>query len=325
MDMLTLAQLAEQSGLAPAQLRVYRDTYLMFIPTVRVGQLIGYPSDAITVISQIHHLTGCGLEPDEITAELERQYPVTVISAQPLGEGEPGLSPLPAMTSLLREVNERYAGVRDEIAQLRQGLEGAATEERTLQIQASVSGIASTTAAQIAPLAMIPSELGQIRQAISLLATRVDRTGSAALAYDSQLTSTLEAFGSNLSSLKHEVAQLRAERAGSPQPLAVGSELLAEDVASLTLEVTELRSERLQMMQVMSDLQRQLAIVHRTVTELPLAPPPAANGHGHGAVVTLANHAGAKAANTNGNGQHPTGNSGPGDLRTPRRLGHQIR
>ena len=327
MDMLTLAQLAEKSGLAPAQIRVYRDTYLMFIPTVRVGQLIGYPSDAIAVISQIHHLTDCGLEPDEITAELERQYPVTVISAQPLGEGEAGLSPLPAMTSLLREVNERYAGVREELVQLREGLEGAATEERTLQIQASVSGIASTTAAQIAPLATIPSELGQIRQAISLLATRVDRTGSAALAYDSQLTATLETFGSNLSSLKHEVAQLRADRPDYPQPLAVGSELLAEDVASLTLEVMELRSERLQMMQVMSDLQQQLAVVHRTVTELPLAPPPAPNGHGHNhaTVVTLADHAGAKAANGNGNGHHPTGDSGTGDLRTPRRLGHQIR
>lgn len=324
MDMLTLAQLAERTGLAPAQLRVYRDTYLMFIPTVRVGQLIGYPSDAVAVIAQIHHLTDCGLEPDEITAELERQYPVTVIAAQPLGEGEAGLSPLPAMTSLLREVNDRYEGVRDELALVREGLDALATEERTLQIQASVSGIASTTAAQIAPLATVPSELGQIRQAIGLLATRVDRTGAAALAYDSQLTATLETFGSNLSSLKHEVAQLRAERADYPKPLAAGSELLAEDVASLTLEVMELRSERLQMMQVLNDLQQQLAVVHRTVIELPAAQPAGAKGQGHAAVVALADHAGARAEGA-GNGSHPNGASATGDLRTPRRLGHQIR
>lgn len=325
MDMLTLAQLAERTGLAPAQLRVYRDTYLMFIPTVRVGQLIGYPSDAVAVISQIHHLTDCGLEPDEITAELERQYPVTVITAQPLGEGETGLSPLPAMTSLLREVNDRYEGVRGELAQLREGLELIATEERTLQIQASVSGIASTTAAQIAPLATVPSELGQIRQAIGLLATRVDRTGASAVAYDTQLTATLETFGSNLSSLKHEVAQLRAERAEYPKQLAPGSELLAEDVASLTLEVMELRSERLQMMQLMSDLQQQLAVMHRTVTELPIAHQAGAKGHSHAAVVALADHAGAKAEGGAGNGHQPNGAGGTTDLRTPRRLGHQIR
>src|SRR5688572_20159927 len=111
MEILTLIQLAEKTEITPAQLRVYRDSYAMFIPTVRVGQLIGYPSDAATVISRIHHLTDCGLDPDEITAELERQYPMTVIATQPLGEGAPGLSPLPAMTSLLREVKEQYEGV----------------------------------------------------------------------------------------------------------------------------------------------------------------------------------------------------------------------
>src|SRR5687768_18184680 len=123
MEMLTLAQLAEKTGLTPAEVKAYRDAYVMFIPTVRVGQLIGYPSDAIGVVSQIHHLTDCGLATDEITAELERQYPVTVIAAQPLGEGEDGLSPLPAMSGLLREVDARYGQIHAEVASLREELE----------------------------------------------------------------------------------------------------------------------------------------------------------------------------------------------------------
>jgi len=319
MDMLTLAQLADKTELSAAEVRGYRDAYVMFIPTVRVGQLIGYPADAVDVLCQIHRLTVSGLEPAEVNAELERQYPVTVITARPLGDGEAGLSPLPVMTGLLREVGDRFGQVHDDLAQLQDDLGKSATEERALQIQASVSGIASTTTAQLAPLATISSELGQIRQAISLLANRVDRTGSAALAYDTQLTRTLEAFGANLSTLKHEVAQLRHDRGDYAQPPA-GSDRLTEDVATLTLEVMELRSERVQMMQLMSGLQQQLSTLQWTLNETP-APASAAT---RSTLVSLADHTGPARA-TNGHASQPHGEDSASDLRTPRRLGHQIR
>jgi hypothetical protein len=101
--------------------------------------------------------------------------------------------------------------------------------------------------------------------------------------------------------------------------------MLANDVASLNLEVMELRSERLQMMQLMHGMQEQLVALQRTIAELPLAMQGVAHGNGHATVVTLAEHAGAKVTNGNGNGHHPNGNGAAGDGRTPRRLGHQIR
>lgn len=320
MDMLTLAQLADKTELSAAEVRAYRDVYVMFIPTVRVGQLIGYPPDAVDVLCQIHRLTVSGLEPAEVNAELERQYPVTVITAQPLGAGEAGFSPLPVMTGLLREVGDRFGQVHDDLAQLRDDLAKSATEERALQIQASVSGIASTTAAQLAPLTSVPGELGQIRQAISLLANRVDRTGSAALAYDTQLTTTLEAFGATLSNLSHEVTRLRNDRVDYPQPAPAGSDQLTEDVATLTLEVMELRSERVQLMQLMSGLQQQLSALQWTLSDMPV-PTSAAT---RSTLVSLADHTGS-ARTSNGHEPQPHGEDSVSDLRTPRRLGHQIR
>ena len=71
-------------------------------------------------------------------------------------------------------------------------------------------------------------------------------------------------------------------------------------------------------------------VIGRISTEMTVSVTPASNangnGHAHAAVVTLAAHdVPAKASKGNGNGHPPTGETGTKDLRTPRRLGHQIR
>jgi len=152
MDMMTITQLAQQTDLAPPTIRRYLDDFILYVPSVRVDNTIGFPPEAVTVIETIHSLTEHGHSHSEIVAKLEETYPITVISAQPLGEGQSIPSSIPAITGLLRAVDDRYGALVREISQIRFDLD---------------------TYTETGPLAHVPAELGQIRQVISMLARRV--------------------------------------------------------------------------------------------------------------------------------------------------------
>ena len=222
MDMMTITQLAQQTDLAPPTVRRYLDDFILYVPSVRVDGTIGFPPEAITVITTIHDLTQRGHSHTEIVAKLDATYPITVISAQPLGNGESIPSSIPAITSLLQAVDQRYSALVGEISQIRAEVEINARNE---------------------DLADIPVELAQIRQVISLLAKRVASSKS---------TSSPE-----LSALHLELAELR----GTVQDHLTSAPML-DTVASLKMEITllkqqlgEMRHERSQMLTLMTSVQ----------------------------------------------------------------------
>jgi DNA-binding transcriptional MerR regulator len=222
MDMMTITQLAQQTDLAPPTVRRYLDDFILYVPSVRVDGTIGFPPEAITVINTIHALMERGHSHSEILAKLEDVYPITVISAQPLVKGESIPSSIPAITSLLQTVDERYGALTQEIGHLRSDIDSY-----------TLSG----------PLAHVPSELAQIRQVISMLAKRVADTKSTA--------------NPELSALHLELAELRAavqdNWASAPSLDMIPS--LKNEVALLKQQLTELRNERGQVLALMTNLQ----------------------------------------------------------------------
>ena len=222
MDMMTITQLAQQTDLAPPTVRRYLDDFILYVPSVRVDGTIGFPPEAVTVINTIHALRERGHSHSEILAKLEATYPITVISAQPLAAGESIPSSIPAITSLLQTVDERYGALTQEIGHLRSDIDSYA-----------LSG----------PLAHVPSELAQIRQVISMLAKRVADTRAAA--------------SPELSALHLELAELRAavQDQWTSAPSLDTIAALKNEVALLKQQLTELRHERGQVLALMTNLQ----------------------------------------------------------------------
>ena len=225
MDMMTITQLAQQTDLAPPTVRRYLDDFILYVPSVRVDNTIGFPPEAVTVIETIHGLTERGHSHSEIVAKLEETYPITVISAQPLAQGQSIPSSIPAITGLLQAVDDRYGALVREISQIRFDLD---------------------TYTETGPLAHVPAELGQIRQVISMLARRVAEVHAAG--------------DPEIAELRQDVAELRAlvqERwASASSPEVLGS--LRNEIGLLKLQIAELQSERGQLVNLIAALQETL-------------------------------------------------------------------
>ena len=118
MEIMTLSQLAQVTDLAPPTVRRYLDDYILYVPSVRVDGTVGFPPEAIPAIKMTHGLTEAGFSHSEIVTQLEATYPITVISAQPLGEGET-LPPLvPTLAALLQGVDGRYRELHEMVMAL---------------------------------------------------------------------------------------------------------------------------------------------------------------------------------------------------------------
>lgn len=230
MDMMTITQLAQQTDLAPPTIRRYLDDFILYVPSVRVDNTIGFPPEAVTVMQTIHSLTERGLSHSEIMSQLEAAYPITVISAQPLAEGQSIPSSIPAITGLLQAVDDRYVSLVREISRIRFDLD---------------------TYAESGPLAHVPAELGQIRQVISMLARRVAEVHAAG--------------DPAIAELRQDVAELRAlvqdRMSSASSPEGLGS--LRTEIALLKHQITELQSERGQLVALIAALQETLLEVRQ--------------------------------------------------------------
>lgn len=243
MDMMTLTQLAQHTDLAPPTIRRYLDDFILYVPSVRVDNTIGFPPEAIEVITMIHTLVERGHSHNEILSRLEETYPITVISAQPLEDGQSIPSAMPAITSLLRAVDDRYSALVAELTEIRSDVDSYV-----------LSG----------PLAHVPSELAQVRQVISMLAKRV---AEASTATDPEI-----------SALRLEIAELRAAVRDSMTSASSRDDdgLLRHEIAQLKHQVAELRSERVQMLALMSGLQDTLAQIRLDRSDDPTGHPASA-------------------------------------------------
>jgi DNA-binding transcriptional MerR regulator len=230
MDMMTITQLAQQTDLAPPTVRRYLDDFILYVPSVRVDNTIGFPPEAVTVIRTIHGLIEQGLSHSEIISRLEATYPITVISAQPLDEGQSLPSAIPAIKSLLQTVDHRYGALVHELARLRSEMDAYAETNQ---------------------LVHVPAELGQIRQVINMLARRV-----------ADVTA-----GSNpeIAELRQDVAELRAlvedRWVSDSSPEVLGS--LKTEIALLKRQIAEMQSERGQLVTLISALQETLGDIRQ--------------------------------------------------------------
>jgi hypothetical protein len=186
MDMMTLTQLAQRTDLAPPTVRRYLDDFILYVPTVRVDQTLGFPPDAVSVMRTIHTLTESGHSHSEILTTLQDAYPVTVVSSQPLLAAQPLPLPsaLPVITSLLQAVDDRYAALVGEIDVLRNRLE--------LSDQTDL-------------LATVPADLAEIRRVIAMLAKRIP-------ARTTHQEGEMNALREEIAYLRRDLGELRAER-----------------------------------------------------------------------------------------------------------------
>ena len=338
MEMMTLTQLSQHTNLAPQTLCEYRDDYILYIPAVRVGQTIGFPSEAAPVMKTIHDLTTQGHSRLEVTAELEKSYPITVIAAQPIAKDQQLPADMPGVTGLLRDVDSRYAILNGELSQIREELGKTASEQRAIQIQQMITGAATSMNNRLEPLNSMTSELTQIRQAVGILASRVERQGTTALQDRTDITTSIEELAhrlpttvpgitDELNAVRLEIADLRTAMA-SAQPTARENDSLlhiSAEIGTLKEQLTDLRRERGQMVSLMSALQDNLAQLHIELADARFRPAPTPlQDQPMPPMLTIPAPVSA-APYTNGNGTGSIGTADLGDtaMRRPRRLGHQ--
>jgi predicted nucleic acid-binding Zn-ribbon protein len=271
MDVMTLSQLVDQTAIDPQTLVTYRDRYLLYLPVIRVGQAVGFLPEAVDVIRHIHVQTNAGLDGDAIEADLAERYPVSVIASQPIAsaEAKPGAGSMAVspVSGLLQDVDHKYQALTNELSQIREDLGKTASEERALQIQQMITGVARTTNKHLEPIA---SELAQIRQAVGVLAARVERQHTATLRDRTDLSSTIDTLTARLpeyqpgitdelNAVRHELAGLRSAIPAVETEVAPEMQQLAADVTSLREQIGELRRDRGHMVGLMSALQDNLA------------------------------------------------------------------
>jgi hypothetical protein len=321
MDVMTLAQLGEKTNLDPQTVLAYRDAWLLFIPAIRVGGSVAFPAEATEVISTIHALKNSGQSDTAITAALEEQYPVTVIASQPIANPGPMTNSATStpVTGLLQDVDAGYRSLNTELNQIREDLGKTASEQRAIQIQQLLTGVAASTSRTLEPLGVMQTELTQIRQVIGMLAGRIDHQQAAVTSDRAELAVMIDALRDRLpdqapgitgelNAVRLELAELRASLPGGESQPALRT--MTGELGTIREQLTDLHKERRHMITLLSALQdnlAQLQIELADARQQARIPAPA-----HSLLEMVAAGAGFSGI------EHETGS-----LRTPRRLGHQ--
>jgi hypothetical protein len=331
MEMLTFTQLAQLTDLAPPTVRRYLDDYILYVPSVRIEGNFGFPAEAVAAIRTIHGLTDAGHSHTEITHHLESLYPITVITSQPLGEGQ-DLPPLvPTISALLQDVDERYRVVHTLLAEMRNDLGKLPTEQRIQQVQQLITSTATTTFHHFDALDTVPSDLVQIKQAIGVLATRLERATSRSREDQQALTFQIETLAAQITASATlpttALAAIRAEVSEVRQTVgihAIGAgattaDVLRPELDGLKLQIAELRQERGQMLSLMAALQDNLVQLHMELADARQTTKPS-KPSGSSSAVNGASHL--KAVPQPADAEADDDESATDKLRTPRRLGH---
>lgn len=326
MEMLTLTQLAQLTDLAPPTVRRYLDDFILYVPSVRVEGNVGFPTEAVNAIRTIHGLTQAGQSHTEITAHLETMYPITVITSQPLGEGQE-LPPLvPTISALLQDVDNRYRAVHSVLSTMQDDLSRMPTEQRVQQIQQLITSTATTTFHHFDALDSVPADLVQIKQAIGVLATRLDRSASSSREELQGLATALEMLSAQLSASAtlptSALAAIRAEVSEVRQVMglriieasATAADTLRPELDTLKKQIAEIRQERGQMLSLMAALQDNLVQLHMELAD--------ARQQAQTAAQASSTSAPPRLTAVPSVSDPESEETGTDKLRTPRRLGH---
>lgn len=171
MELLDLPQLAGRSGIPVSLARYYRDRFVLFVPSVRIGRTLLHPTEAVDVVVRIHALAGNGASADAITQALEVESPVAVISAQPLqGISVPGAAGV--MNALAATLDERGARIERELAAIRE------LAVKSTMAAVPAPGSNGTMAAAAEAIEAMRGELGRLRTGVDHLQAQTGQLAS---------------------------------------------------------------------------------------------------------------------------------------------------
>jgi DNA-binding transcriptional MerR regulator len=267
MDLLDLPQLANQSGLPLSLTRYYRDRFILFVPSVRIGRNILHPSDAVDVMITIRDHAATGLSADAIQAALEQIYPVTVINAQELPDGA-GTGATGAIRALAAAIDDRGLRIEAEVAMLRAQIAEAAAAKALPTPEPEGPVPAAPTAEQhAAELQSLRATIEELRAHISLLASReqLEWIGDvvAAAALRPPQGAVDAAIDRRLLDLQEQVQQLRGTQELGP---------LREAIDRLAMQTGGREKEMHRAFQTLiGAVRKEIAAVHLRLAELKTA------------------------------------------------------
>lgn len=185
MELLEIIDVAERLRLPASVVRFYRDRFILYVPCVRIGRRLHYPSEAIAVIAAIDHAVRAGASLDEIEQSLQERFPVTVITAQPIDPGQATARSTVALDALRDAMTELSATLQAEFGQVHEAVHRLASAEQVQALCTEIATLATNLASDDTRLdhasatlaAELRQELARLRQTlVDLLAeARTDR------------------------------------------------------------------------------------------------------------------------------------------------------
>lgn len=173
MELHDLSQIAENAGLPLSLVRYYRDRFIMFVPSVRVGRSVLYPSQAVEVLQTIDRHAKAGSPASEIELILEAAYPVTVICSQEVPAEGFATDSFSAIRALAAEFDRRESRVETGLSELREQLNRTITADqvRTLIKDLSPAPVHASAGAS-GGLDEVKHSIDELRSHVSMLASR---------------------------------------------------------------------------------------------------------------------------------------------------------
>jgi DNA-binding transcriptional MerR regulator len=169
MELLDLPQLAERAGIPVSLARYYRDRFVLFVPSVRIGRTVVHPPEAIPVLQRIHAEAGKGARIEAIVQMLEASSPHSITSAQRLAKGDKAGAAAGMIGSLAAAFDHRGARIEQELTALRTRIGETLS---AVAMQAAVTGTIETEVSRATTeLATLKEAMTEVRVNIGQLAS----------------------------------------------------------------------------------------------------------------------------------------------------------
>jgi hypothetical protein len=181
---MNIDDIARTIGIPVESVRTYAERYSLYLPVVRIGAEVWYPSESVTLIEEIDQAVIAGATSAEIESGLQNYIPTMRLVqddvATQTAESESSNAPL-TVDDLARLVVEEKTTITALLSALQASIDRAATAEQFHGLRAETASLAAALAMRDTQLehanAMIVSEL---RQAVGLLKNEIAqlRTGA---------------------------------------------------------------------------------------------------------------------------------------------------
>jgi DNA-binding transcriptional MerR regulator len=165
MELLEIVDIAERLGLPVSTVRFYRDRFILYLPTVRIGRHLRYPPEAVEMIRAIDDAARTGATMDEIEQALQWRYPVTVITSQPIASTPERAQALAAVPSALEALATQQAALQEDIEAVRDALADLASMQHVQSVRAEMVSLSAALAQrESAQRHALRALAGQVRQ-----------------------------------------------------------------------------------------------------------------------------------------------------------------